>query len=81
MYRLPCIFSLLEFARKGFHMLLSCHVMGFSRGDSIFSLALPFAYRFHEIGFLIRFMWDCCIGFKAKWAGSPDLETHGLSGP
>ena len=55
--------------------------MGFSRCDSIFSLALPFPGSFDEMGSLMRFVGDGRIGFEAEWGGSPNWKTHGGSGP
>ena len=53
-------------------MFLFYHVMGFSRCDSIFSLALPFPDSFDEMGSLIWFMWDGRIRFEVEWGGSPN---------
>jgi len=56
----------------GFHVFLFYHGMGFSRCESILSLALPFPNSFDEMDSLIWFVWDGLIGFEAKWGGSPN---------
>ena len=51
-------------------MFLFYHGMGFSRCDSIFSLAFPFPDSFDEMGSLMRFVGDGWIGFEAERGGS-----------
>ena len=51
-------------------MFLFYHGMGFSRCDSIFSLAFPFPDNFDEMGSLMRFVGDGRIGFEVEWGGS-----------
>ena len=53
-------------------MFLFYRGMGFSKCDTIFSLALQFPDRFDEMGSLIQFMWDGHIGFEVDWGGSPN---------
>jgi len=59
-------FSLLYFkACMGLHVFHFYHGMGFSRCDSIFSLALPFTNSFDEMGFLMCFVGNDRIRFEA----------------
>ena len=69
-YQLACVFSLLDLACMGLHELHFIPGMGFSRCDSIFSLALPFPNSFDEMGYLMHFVGDGRIGCKAEWRGS-----------
>ena len=70
MYQPACVFSLLDLACMGLHVFLFYHGMGFTRCDSVFSLAFPFLDSFDEMDSLIWFLWDGQIGFQAEWGGS-----------
>jgi len=50
-------------------VFLFYHDMGFSRCDSIFSLAFPFPHSLDEMGSLIQHMRDGRIGFEVEWGG------------
>ena len=65
-YQLACVYSLLDLACMGLHVVFSHHGMGFSRYESIFNLALSFLDSLDEMGSLIRFMWDGQIGFESE---------------
>ena len=72
-----CVFSLLDLACMKLHVFLFYHGMGFSRCDSIFSLALPFPDNFlpfldsfDEMGSLMGFVGNGWIGFETEWGGS-----------
>ena len=50
-YQLACVFSLLDLACIALHVVIFYHGMGFSRCNSVFSLALPFSDSHDVMGF------------------------------
>jgi len=70
MHGIACVFSLLDLACMGLHVFLFYQGIGFSRCDSIFTLAFPFPDSFDEMGSLMHFVGDGRIGFEAEWGGS-----------
>jgi len=50
-YRFSCVISLIYLACMVLHVVLCCYGMGFSRSDSVFSLAFPFPDNHGVMGF------------------------------
>ena len=71
MYQFACVFSLLDLESMVLRVVICYLGMGFSRCDSVFSLALPFLYSFDEMGSHTLVDMDDRIGFEVEWGGSP----------
>ena len=80
-YWFSCVILLLYLTCMVLHVVIFCHGMGFSRCDSVFSLAFPFLDNHGVMDFSCFGLAWLLDGFKAKWVDLQIDITHGLVTP